>query len=729
LTAPLLQRLKARVAANDSAWTALKQKCDGLATATMNPPSGAAYPDSGTVGSGYQGEDYVPPLMSLGLCYRVATDGSSAQQSYGAAGSRLIAAMSTPAGSGGASPSTDSGYGIRNYGVGMAIGYDWLYPALSSSIQQQVISSLNAWVDWYDASGFSKNEPIGNYFAGYLFAKTATALATEGENPKAATYFDDVNTRLWGQLVKPAFQRGMAGGGWPEGWEYGPKAVSNMVGFLWAVKTAKNLDWMTDVPQARDQANYLSYFAWPSLKHMDNLGTVRSGTSIAPSAALATTIATVLDQLGDATAARARAFASDIIAANDDRAPWQTFLFWDPSATKTPYQDANLSYLASGPGQVSMRSTWQSDAVWGALYGGTYINAPDSGEQLFNQGSLSVTVGDSPILVNATGQIPQIAGSSGEDFVYADSWGDKKRVLYNTFFVADSNNPYNPGQGAMSPDQAKTHVERYEEGGLYVRARAANIEQMYEGGQLHGFTRDLVYVRPGTFVVFDRTSVASASADQWMSFHVPASPSSASTSDGSKRFDVSASGAAGSVHTLLPRNASVQSVSLPGGVVRLEEHSSAGADQQWLTVVSAGAAAGQVRLSSADGNVASGNVVGVHVQSARNQVILFPGDAATTATTSTAQYTVQQTADADHVLVDVAPSSSGYAVSASASGGGLTVTVKQGGSIPVSAQGSLCYSVTTSGAVKACPAAPASVSMTGPTGSTTTTAGASAGCP
>jgi len=725
LTTPLLTRLKARVAAKDAAWTELKQKCDALATATMNPPSGTPYPDGNIVGQGYQGEEYLPPIMSLGLCYRVSTD-PAAQQSYGAAGGRLLDAMSTPVGSGGQAPSTDSGYGIRNYGVGMAVGYDWLYPALSSATRQHVIDSLNTWIDWYDTSGFSRDQPIGNYFAGYLLAKTTTALATEGENPKATTYFADVTQKLWGTLVKPAFQKSMAGGGWPEGWGYGPKAVRSVVEFLWAVKTAKNLDWMTDVPQARDQANYLSYFAWPSLKHMDDQGTVRSGTSIAPSASLITTVATVLNEIGDPTAARARAFATDVIAAGDDRVPWQKFLYSDPSAAKGTYQDASMSYLAKGPGHVAMRSTWKPDAVWGALESGAYINAPDSGEQLFNQGNISVTVGDAPVLVNGTGWIPQVAGSSGEDFVYDDSWGSKKRTLYNTFFVADSSNPNSPGQGAVTPDKAKTRVERYEEGGVYVRARAADVEQMYEGGSVHNFTRDLVYVRPGTFVLFDRTSVANGSDDQWMAFHMPAAPSAVTTSDAaSKRFDLSASGATGSLRTLLPRNASVKSVSLPGGVVRLEEHSAAGADQQWLSVISAGAAAAeQVRLSTTDGNVAAGNVVGVHMQSARNQVVLFPGDAADTATTSTARYTVKQTADADHVLVDVAPSASGYAVSASAAGGAVTVDVKPGGSIKASAQGALCYSVSTTGAVKACPAAPTAVSGT-PGASTGSATGAS----
>jgi len=83
LTSTLLQRLKTRASSGDTAWTALKQKCDALSTATMNPPSGDAYPNGGNVGQGYQGEEYLPPLMSLGLCYRASADGSSAQQSYG----------------------------------------------------------------------------------------------------------------------------------------------------------------------------------------------------------------------------------------------------------------------------------------------------------------------------------------------------------------------------------------------------------------------------------------------------------------------------------------------------------------------------------------------------------------------------------------------------------------------------------------------------------------------
>ncbi|HEV8550382.1 MAG TPA: hypothetical protein VGQ57_15165, partial [Polyangiaceae bacterium] len=169
-----LSRLKARASAGDAAWTALKQKCDGYATGTMYAPNGSAYPDFPNVGPGYQGEDYVPAIRALGLCYRTTSD-SAAQTRYGAAGARLLDAMSTPPSAGGQSPSTDSGYGIRNFVVGMALGFDWLYPALPASTKSNVVTSINTWIDWYDQSGFIKNDPIGNYFAGYFLAKTTAA--------------------------------------------------------------------------------------------------------------------------------------------------------------------------------------------------------------------------------------------------------------------------------------------------------------------------------------------------------------------------------------------------------------------------------------------------------------------------------------------------------------------------------------------------------------------------
>ena len=698
----VLSLLQKRAAGSDPAWIALRAHCDGLAGGAFNLPSGNAYPNFPDVGQGYQGDGYLPEIMSLGLCYRVVRGiDAQAEARYGAAGGHLLMVIATPAASGGQPPSTDSGYGIRNYGVGMATGYDWLRPALSVAQKQSVIATLNAWIDWYDASGFSKSEPIGNYFAGYLLAKTAAAIATDTDNAKAAAYWSDVQTRMWLQLAQPAFSSSMKGGGWPEGWEYGPRAVEEIAQFLWAVKTGKGLDWWSGLAFARDEASYVRAFAWPSLRHMDDQGTVHSQTRLAPSVAAARALAGILQYNGDPAAASARSYVADLVATNGDEGDaWEKFLYGDSTLAAQPYTLDPASYFAGGPGHVAVRSAWRKDAVWGTFVAGAYIDAPDSGEQGFNQGAIAVVQGDQPILVNASGWLPQAGGSAGETFVYDDTWGTKTRRLSNTFYVAGV------AQVPAAPGQSQTRVDKYEDQGVFVHARGEHIADMYGGGGVgvSQFTRDFAYVRPGTFVVYDRTTVG-ALADQWLAWHTASQPVAIATADATQStYDVLGQGSIiGSLRTLLPRGAAAATANLVNGAAwRLEMHAPTQVTtQDWLTVVTAGnAVPEQTRLSASDGNVVSGALIGVHVLSApRNAVVLFAADHAAITTASATRYTIAQTADADHVIFDMAPSLTGYAVTASVSNGTVTVDVAGGGPFALTAQGTLSFAVRMDGSV------------------------------
>ena len=563
LTTDVVQRLQQRAAAGDATWTALKAHCDGLAGGTYEVPSGNAYPDFPNVGQGYEGDGYVPEVLALGLCYVVTagTDPASAA-TYGAAGDRLLEAVSTPSGSGGQPPNTDDGYGIRNYGVAMAVGYDWLYPALSSATQAQVIATLDAWISWYDTTGFINSEPIGNYFVGYLLAKTTAAIALEGDDPNAASYWTDVQTRMWGKLVQPAYSASMVGGGWPEGWEYGPLSVSEVAEFLWAVKTGENVDWSTQLPQAHQEEQYMAQFAWPSRMHMDDQGTIHAGDVLHPPSCASLVLSGILAWTGDAYAPTARSLANDFLATTGDTCPpWQMFLHGDPSAPATPvYTTAPLSYFASGPNHVAARSSWQTDAVWSTFVSGQYIDAPDSGEQYFNQGAVAMVQGDQPILVNATGWLPQAAGDDGENFVYDDTWGNETRLLNNTFYAAGTK------QQGMTPSQSQTHIEHYEDLALVVHARGRQLEQQYApSGVIGQFTRDYAYVRPGTVVVYDRTTVSPGGADQWLARGTrrcsrsrrrrPIRPRSATTSSSAVRRSA-ASGRSRRAHPARRRRAS-----------------------------------------------------------------------------------------------------------------------------------------------------------------------------
>jgi len=702
LTPTVLQSLQARAAAQDPAWTALKAHCDGLAGGTFNTPSQPAYPNFPDVGQGYEGDGYLPEVMNLGLCYRVESgvDDASAA-THGAAGARLLEAMSTTVAAGGQDPSTDDGYGIRNYGVAMATGFDWLYPALSAADIAAVVTSLNSWVTWFDAQGLSNGEPIGNYFEGYLLAKTATAIGTAGDNPSTVAYWADVQTRMWTQLVQPQFTASMSGGGWPEGWEYGPRSLENYLEFLMAVQTGQQLDWWSEAPNARDEAAYITYFAWPSRLHMDDQGTVHSGVPLTPPGVTMAYLSGMLAWNADPYAATARSATAAFLATNSDVfAPWESFLYWDTSLPLADYTQQPLSYFARGPNHVAVRSTWAADAVWGSFVSGTYIDAQASGEQSFNEGSIAVVSGDQPVLVNATGWLAEADGNPGETFVYADQWGNETRLLANTFFEAGTK------QGTQAPGTASTHIVHYEEGGSYARARGLNLEGMYmPAGAVTQFTRDFVYLRPGTFVAYDRTTVADGTVDQWTSWHTPTLPTLVATSDPTQvRFDISVAGAVvGSVRSLLPENVTSQIVNMMGTVSRIEDHAPvhAGATD-WLTVVSVGAdPPEEVRLSVADGNVTTGGAVGVLVLGARNGVVLFSNDHAAVLQLGAVTYEVAQTAVADHVLIDIAPSTTGYGVAAKVSSGVITVAVTPGGAFQPTPEGTLVFAVALDGTVTA----------------------------
>jgi hypothetical protein len=701
LTTGVRTRLRQRAASGDPAWTALRSHCDALATGTVQPPSGNAYPNAPDVGQGYQGDGYLPEILALGLCYQTATgvDDASAAR-WAQAGARVLAAMATPVGSGGQPPSRDDGYGIRNYGVGMALGFDWLRPALDAATRALVAASLDTWIAWYDAKGFSKDEPIGNYFAGYLFAKAAAAIALEGDDTNATAWWTDVSTRMWPTLVKPAYSQWLEGGGWPEGWQYGPLAVRNVVGFLWAAFTGKGETWWNEANVACDEVEYIAEFAWPSQKHMDDRGTVHAQAALKPSAVTVAMLATALEQqkiagapaYQTALAPVARSEAAELKAAtgeSDD--PWQTFLFWDSAAPATAVSTLATSYLASGPGHVAMRSSWATDATWASFASGPYTDAPDSGEQYFDAGGLAVAHADVPVLVNATGWLPQAAGDSGEQFVYDDTWGNRTRLLDNTFYASGAI------QTGNDPTKASTHLERYEDSGAWLHVRGTEIEQMYTpAGVVTQFKRDLAYVRPGTFVVYDRTTVAQGGNDQWIAWHVPGTPAQSKSADGTPRFDV-ANG--GTLRALLPADASPHTTDLLNVVTRIELHTTA-ASQDWLTTLTVGASPEVHRLSTADGNVTSGAALGAHVASTpRESVVLFGSDHAAASPCTAVDYAVKQAADADHVIFDMAPSPSGYSVTATPSAGALAVHVTPGGASMPTPQGTLAFAVSPSGAV------------------------------
>lgn len=693
-----LARVRARARGGDGAWRALEARCDSYSPSTVEWPDGNTYPDGGGIGAGYQGDGYFPALLDVGLCYQTASGTDPARAArYGAVGAAVLEHMSAIDGSHAPNTLRDSGYGVRFYPAGMAIGYDWLYPALSPVLRSRVATAIEKWLGDFARAGFERAFPQGNYFAGYYAASAYAGMALAGDVPGGTALRDTWLHRLHDGLVQPYYNANLRGGGWPEGWNYGPIGGVNMSLPALAARTALHLDLIHAPrrPYAFPLANprFIMYFTWPSMTTLDDSSALYSSDN--PSLAapwLFTTEAGLLTALRDpfapyfhsyARAAR-RAQPGGQLGADWDL--WQNMLFWDPRAPERPYTRLPRSYLARGIEMAAVRSDWTRQAVWGALKSGPYINYPENGEEYFDTGSLSIVNGARPLLVNANGALLRNTpgtndGDSYYQSIYDDVLGDGgRRDLFNVFYTG---RPVPPGQtNRLRRDGARTHIDTFEDRGTYVYMRGVRLEDEYprSGARtIRSWTRTVLYVRPRTFVVYDRTAVNNAGIDQWLAWHL----GGRAVPNGSGRYDVFGQrGYAGSVDTILPAGHRDEIASWFGSrkVARLEVRPSRpAATNDWLTVFDAASSAGQAANVTALS--ATGEPAGALVRRASgNEAVLLGGHAP-----REVRYRLPG-GPTTNVLAGLAPNG---AYSVSASGG--EIVVRPGSGSRASAAGVLVF--------------------------------------
>jgi hypothetical protein len=743
--------LRARAGANTPQWAALKSVCDSMIGGTVEFPDGNAYPDLPSVGEGYQGSSYWDAMAPLGICYQVLkTADPTTAAKYGAKGVAILAAMSDPNHqviSGTPVYVRDDGYGIRFYGTTMAVGYDWFHELLTPQLEAQVQSVLNSWITTFETNSqvaFEYENVLGNYYAGYYAAKCYSALAIQGDSPMADTWWNDWFNKEHNQRVVPYYAANMRGGGWPEGFaNYGPLSTRNMLLPILAVRSAKGLDLIHAAQPFSfplDQARWVMHFTWPSRDMIDDRDGAHSnseGDPVWPGTGdpntysfLAGYLAMWNDPLAPAMHRYARdAKAALVPAGAGSPDEWVEFLFWDNSAPEADYTTGATSYVTTGIEEASARSDWSTAATWMSFRSGPYINNPGAGHQGFDAGSLALVRGKSPLLVNAAVWIMHNpGGDAGENAQYDDLYGNwdvdhtlGNRRFDNTFQVRHVDASGTPlheyGQWAtLRSDGARTQISRFEDGGSYVMALGSNLEDMYRplteicsNSPVTSWSRQIIYLRPSQFVVYDRTGICNTALDQYMAWHFSGTPSEVTApASGARRFDVAFGGAfAGSMTTILPAGARVDITdhmssdpNVWNKVWRSEIrfNGASTANHQWLTVFDLASTATQV-ASAVLLTVNAGPVAGVVLQSGAGNSALVFGTAATgTAISGTVTYTVPA-AQTRHVVTDLMPSGA-YTVIVSANGSTHTVTVTSGGSMQASANGVLSFALTPAGVVQ-----------------------------
>jgi hypothetical protein len=420
--------------------------------------------------------------------------------------------------------------------LGMALAYDWLYPHLSVADRDICAAALGEWAEqmWAAASATEYNETWRNWWAlSYLQNHCSTnhsslgiaALALYGDDPRADKWLTLAVERMAEQQY---MLDGIGDGTWHEGIGYQSYMFTMALPFLTNLRKVLGRDIIAHRyfgAYGRWRAYNLLPETWQFLMPYSNYewywGNFRAVSTARFCAA----------EYGDGLAQH----CADHLAEYEGRSAsiWNVYtavfelLYYDPDVAPTPPGSAGIPLSAEFPdlAAVIWRTGWGADDLAFGFKTGPYggfssFDAFMYGEYPwgFERDWRSLNVGHDHddmhgfYLTRGQHWLAPESVSYGESPEIGAGW-------HNTL-VIDGQSQYRPQD--MSHDGWDTGYE-YTAG--YIEAhvnlpsfdylRAEGAERYLHLGDLDHFTRHVLFVRPGYFVVVDNLAAGSAHDYEW----------------------------------------------------------------------------------------------------------------------------------------------------------------------------------------------------------------------
>ena len=476
----------------------------------------------------------------------------------------------------------------------VALVYDWCHEHLNPQQRERWISYANqaVWNVWnptqarwgnttYAWTGWSVDNPSNNYYYSFLRATMLLGLATEGENPEAKKWLQVFREAKIERQLLPTFTRDLAGGGSREGTGYGT-AMKNLFQLYdwWQRSTGEPISQLT--PHTLASMAHLIHSVVPTLDRLAPTGDhARDASatlfdyhreylivlaSLFPDEPLSGVAATLLDKSTVPQMKNAFMYYAD-------------FLYDQPGLRRRPLAELYTTYWAPGTGQLMMRSSWEPSATYANFICGPYTESHAHRDQ-------------------------------GSFVIYKGGW------------LALDANIFSPS--GIDQDEEFHNLVRFESAGKTVRQRhgtscsltaladnslftyaAARITPSYKGQpEITQSEREFLFIKPDTFVVFDRARAAAPSIKRVWTLNLAGSPTIEGDTiryvEGNRRLDVLRLAPTGRATTA--RNWTDLRKGMRGGVL-VETADEQGNATSFLTVLSAtGAVTGAAR-SDAPGQV------------------------------------------------------------------------------------------------------------------------------
>lgn len=429
----------------------------------------------------------------------------------------------------------------------VALVYDWCHGRLTPQQRSRWVAYMNQAVSnvWHPDtatwggksfpwSGWSTTNPSNNYYYSFLRATMLTGLATSGENPQADGWVQQFRQAKIQQELVPTFLRDLPGGGSREGTGYGVamKGLFQLYDW-WERSTGERIATLT--PHALDSQAWMLHAIVPTFNRLAAIGDQARDSSVwlfdyhreyllslmalFPNERLSGAAQTVLAASTSAQMNYGFEFIHDYLYAPG---------LLSGSLPTVNLADLSTAYWGSGTGQLFTRASWtQGDSAYASFSCGPYTES----HAHMDQGAFQIYRSE---WLAPTSNIYSHSGIEGLE--------EHNNLV--RFFKADGSELH---QGGTAPDgSGACQMQALQDTSDYTFAVARLTPVYAHHSEVSQVEREFLFIKPATFVVFDRVASTSSLQRVW-NLNLPPATADATisgarlsyTSNTGKRLDVS----------------------------------------------------------------------------------------------------------------------------------------------------------------------------------------------
>jgi hypothetical protein len=428
-----------------------------------------------------------------------------------------IAAISAAPAGGALPPSPDAAYDsyleVGPLIGNMALVYDWCRASMTDAQRTRWKNYGNqaVWNVWNHTqatwgnktipwTGWSVNNPVNNYYYSFLEATMLLGLATHGENTMADQWLTQFRTTKLENQLFPTFNQDLAGGGSREGTGYGV-AMKNLWRLYdwWERSTGQRVADRT--PQTLASIPWMMHAIVPTLDRLAPTGDHARDSS----AALfdyhrdyLQVLATLFPGERLSGVAKTLLAQSSVPQMTQHFMKYSDYLYDLTPITARPLSDLSTAYWASGTGQFPMRSDWSTTAAYANFICGPYTESHAHRDQ----GSFTLFKG-TWLAYDAN-----IDGHSGIE--QAEAMHNLVRFENSGTPVIQNSSPCN--MSALANTTSYTYA-------------VAKVTPVYRTpSPVVKSEREFFFVKPSTFIVYDRVQTTGSGMRPIWTLNLPATP-------------------------------------------------------------------------------------------------------------------------------------------------------------------------------------------------------------